>query len=183
MKVPSQAKLGHFNFRAETELTIPTICQKIANFYSYLRTTIKLPDFRPVSCMIIINFRVILMNWCKTKVFIKTFNKKKEIEILARFRPIFHFELNEKRHEPSWGKKPSAPAQLGLITTLQCLNLFVAESNFLKVSFIWYLAYCKPADKIFHSQLLILSFGSNYNSSCNFWAISQVIKILDEKWP
>ena len=26
VKYPSQAELGHFNFRAETELTIPTIC-------------------------------------------------------------------------------------------------------------------------------------------------------------
>ena len=39
---PSQAELGHFNFRAETELTIPTICMSkncklAANFRSYLK--------------------------------------------------------------------------------------------------------------------------------------------------
>jgi len=31
---PSRAELGHFNFRAETELTIPTICMsKNRNFF------------------------------------------------------------------------------------------------------------------------------------------------------
>jgi hypothetical protein len=49
MKVPSRAELGHFNFRAETEVTILTICMSI------LVPTPKLQS----------NF-LIFMNMCKT---------------------------------------------------------------------------------------------------------------------
>ena len=48
--------------------------------------------------------------------------------MLARFQPIFGFELNEKSHKPSRAKNPSA--RLGLITNKYidfCVKLLQAE--------------------------------------------------------
>ena len=62
------------------------------------------------------------MNLCKTILtfcayfnnfqtyFIRIINHKNKIEILARFRPIFNFELNGKGQEPSRAENPSAQA-------------------------------------------------------------------------
>ena len=36
MKAPSRAKLEHFNFRAETELTFPSICMSKVFYYPIL---------------------------------------------------------------------------------------------------------------------------------------------------
>ena len=62
----------------------------------------------------------------------KISNHKNKIEISARFRSIFDFELNGKRSqaEPSRAENPSA--RLGLITSSRVVD------NILELFMIWY---------------------------------------------
>ena len=74
---------------------------------------------------------IVYMNLCKTKGVLGSWklwfsyineNKKKQIKISARFRPIFGFELNEKRSraKPSWKSFSSSygSSQLGSDSSL-----------------------------------------------------------------
>ena len=84
--------LGHFNFRAETELTIPTIWQKITNFYSYLRTTIKFPNLRQGLFHYYNQFQDRFQSFS-----LKRFIKKMKSKFLLAYPPFIYFELNERR--------------------------------------------------------------------------------------
>ena len=59
-----RAEPGHFNFRAETELTIPTIKKSQILFNSFFPQSF----YYQKSCiMISINFMIIYLNFCSTK--------------------------------------------------------------------------------------------------------------------
>ena len=63
----SRAKLGHFNFRAETELTILTICMsKNSKFWALVKNYYQISQFC-FCTMILINFMIIYLNLCSTK--------------------------------------------------------------------------------------------------------------------
>ena len=112
MKIPSRAELRNFNFQVETELKI---------FKPYLRTTLKFPNFLPVSWLRITNSnqlhdqlwiyvrqKGVLGSW---KLWFNYINEKKS---KSKFRLVFsRFSISswrEKGHKPSQAEKPSAEA-------------------------------------------------------------------------
>ena len=122
MKFPSRAELGHFNFRAETEL----------KFFQELQSNFQISTS---IMMIITNCMKIYMNLYKTKGLLGTWklwfsyiNEKKIFKNLnfSWFQPIFDFELKRKRSwaKPSWKSISSSSglSQLGSDSSL--LNMF-----------------------------------------------------------
>ena len=68
IKVPNRAELGHFNFRAENELTIPTIKKSQILFNSFFPQSFY---YQKSYIMISINFMIIYLNfYSKKSVFI-----------------------------------------------------------------------------------------------------------------
>ena len=105
---PSRAKLGHFNFQAETELTIcASLSSKFFRFSNFASVT----WFESISWWSIIH-----LNFCSIKVhnFVifqcfseQVYHKKKSWLVFAQFSiPSW----SGKGHEPNRAEKPSARA-------------------------------------------------------------------------
>ena len=108
----SEPELGPFNFRAETELKIPTICMSKNCKFLLLQSNFPILGLYHDYNQFQGNFYEIMYDNRYLQVhdliiFIKTFHKKNQIEISARFCPSFHFELNKER-----------TARLGLISNI-----------------------------------------------------------------
>ena len=108
-----------FNFQAKTELTIRTICMsKNRKFLLLLKNYNQISQL--LACIIIIiNFKVIFMNWCKTismcrymieSFSLKQFIKKMKLKVQLIFALFFISCWMKKGHESSWAEKPLARA-------------------------------------------------------------------------
>ena len=164
MKVPSRAKLGHFNFQAETELTIcASLSSKFFRFSNFASVT----WFESISWWSIIH-----LNFCSIKVhnFVifqcfseQVYSKKK---ILACFCSIFNSELKWKRSraEPSWKTFSSSygSSQLCSDSSLVFLQYHTSSSSIWMHIFLSFLGSGLKLYKHIHHKLYLIVKGYNF---------------------